>query len=57
MLMLNKLLAEQKLSPAYLKLNPEIFGGSYSVLELRDEVKKGMVAFSKLVDKSRAERQ
>ena len=56
MLMLNKLLAEQKLSPAYLKLNPEIFGGSYTVLELREEVKKGMKAFSRLVDKSRTNR-
>jgi len=52
MLMLNKLLAEEGFSPTYLKSNPEIFGGSYSIDELVTEVKRGMQSFKRLVHKS-----
>lgn len=56
MLMLNKFLTEEGFSPVLLENDPEIFGGSYSVDELVDEVEEGMVNFRGLVSESKKEK-
>lgn len=48
MLMLNKFLREQGFCPVILPHGPEVFGGSYTIAELEDEVRQGMHAFLKL---------
>jgi hypothetical protein len=45
MLMLNKFLREQGFCPVILPNGPEVFGGSYTIPELEDEVRQGMKAF------------
>lgn len=45
MLMLNRFLTEEGFSPVILRNNPEMFGGSYAIAELVQEVLNGMTDF------------
>jgi hypothetical protein len=45
MLMLNRFLTEQGFSPVTLRNSPEMFGGSYTIAQLVQEVRDGMTDF------------
>jgi hypothetical protein len=45
MLMLNRFLTEQGFSPVILRKNPDMFGGSYTIAQLVQEVRDGMTEF------------
>jgi hypothetical protein len=45
MLMLNRFLTEEGFSPVILRNNPEMFGGSYTITQLVQEVTDGMTDF------------